>query len=109
TPAPQAGRAGAATTASVTFANQPDTDPAIERNRDWARAIAGRAGSSALGKATIAAAWLDDEDQADEAVARAAAAGDRWGAIPPADRAALLETAAEALQAARADLLEVMA
>ena len=106
-PAPVAGRAVEVPTPDG-FANHPDTDPAKDVARDWAKAIVQRARHTQLGVNTIDAAWLPDEASASQVVSRAAAAGERWGAVAAAQRAAMLDAAAAALEAARADLIEVM-
>ncbi len=91
------------------FANAPDSDPAVPANRDWARAILGRAPGSTLGTDTLAAARLHDADALDRVLAEAVAASAGWSARGGAGRRAVLRAAADALEARRADLLEVMA
>ena len=91
------------------FTNTPDTDPAVEANRAWARGILERVPTSTLGTRTIAAATLADVAAVDSAVREARAAGERWGARPAAERAAVLDRVGEVLESRRAELLEVMA
>lgn len=98
-PAPTPGR----------FTNTPDTDPAVASSRAWAREILGRVPTSTLGVATTTSATLADVAAVDEAVRRTRAAGERWGALPAGERAAVLDRVGEVLERRRADLLEVMA
>jgi RHH-type transcriptional regulator, proline utilization regulon repressor / proline dehydrogenase / delta 1-pyrroline-5-carboxylate dehydrogenase len=91
------------------FENTPDTDPSVEDNRTWARAILDRVPSSTLGIATIEAAELADEAALNAVIKSAHAAGGTWGAKPAEERAAILHRVGETLEAHRAELLEVMA
>lgn len=91
------------------FANTPDTDPDLPGNRAWGRAILQRAQASTLGLASSDAATIDDADRLDAVLATAREAGERWGALTGAQRAEVLDAAGRALEARRADLLEVMA
>ncbi|RZI92655.1 MAG: aldehyde dehydrogenase family protein, partial [Microbacterium sp.] len=91
------------------FANTPDSDPALPANRAWARAVIERVESSTAGDAVIAAARVDDADALEAIIACVAAAGAAWGATPAADRAAVLQAAAAALESRRGELIEVAA
>ncbi|MCM4080299.1 bifunctional proline dehydrogenase/L-glutamate gamma-semialdehyde dehydrogenase [Paractinoplanes hotanensis] len=91
------------------FANTPDTDPAIADNRAWVRATLTKAPTSTLGVDTINAARVTDERRLDDRLGAAAAAATAWGALTGAERGAVLHRIGEALEAHRADLLEVMA
>ncbi|ARC55587.1 Bifunctional protein PutA [Frondihabitans sp. 762G35] len=91
------------------FANEPDTDPALEVNRTWARRILRRSAVSELGVAGIESAWVDDDARLEEIVAGVAEAGVRWGQQEASTRAELLDLVGRSLAARRADLLEVMA
>ena len=91
------------------FANQPDTDPSTPEARRWAQGLAERIPGSRLGIATVAESWIADEDMADAVVTRALAAGEGWGALGADERSTILERAGDALEAARTDLVEVMA
>jgi RHH-type proline utilization regulon transcriptional repressor/proline dehydrogenase/delta 1-pyrroline-5-carboxylate dehydrogenase len=91
------------------FTNQPDTDPSTPEARRWARSLARSVGSSRRGEATIAEAWIADEDAAAALVANAVTAGEKWGALASDSRARILDGAAAALEQARGDLVEVMA
>ncbi|MFT3853605.1 MAG: bifunctional proline dehydrogenase/L-glutamate gamma-semialdehyde dehydrogenase [Ilumatobacteraceae bacterium] len=91
------------------FANTPDTDPALAANRDWGCAILARAVGSTAGIDAVRRATVDDAGVLDRIIGEAHAAGSAWGAMPAADRAAILRRAAVELERDRALLLEVMA
>jgi RHH-type proline utilization regulon transcriptional repressor/proline dehydrogenase/delta 1-pyrroline-5-carboxylate dehydrogenase len=91
------------------FANEPDTDPALEANRNWARRILRRAAVSELGIETIEEAWVDDGGTLEGIVASVSVAGVKWGREDGATRAELLDLVAQSLVAHRAELIEVMA
>ena len=91
------------------FRNTADSDPALAANREWATDILARIPSSTVGDASIAAARISDADVLEATVARVRDAAGRWGALPAADRAAVLERAAAALEARRGELIEVSA
>jgi len=91
------------------FANTPDTDPAVPEHRAWVRDVLTRVPTSRLGAAGVDAAHVHDVGALDALVRDAHRAGREWGARPAAERAAVLDRAADALEAHRADLLEVMA
>ncbi|MCC2312842.1 bifunctional proline dehydrogenase/L-glutamate gamma-semialdehyde dehydrogenase [Cellulomonas xiejunii] len=90
------------------FANTPDTDPSVPEHRVWVREILARVPDSTLG-AGIDDARVHDAPTLDTVLRDARRAGRAWGARPAADRAAILDRAADALEAHRGDLLEVMA
>ncbi|TXK19006.1 bifunctional proline dehydrogenase/L-glutamate gamma-semialdehyde dehydrogenase [Homoserinibacter sp. GY 40078] len=94
---------------SRAFHNEPDTDPALVANRVWGRSVLERSATSRLGVDGIAAARVDDPNRLDEIVRRGAEAGARWGTVPPAARAELLDQVAEVLAVYRGRLVEVMA
>ncbi|WP_324643375.1 bifunctional proline dehydrogenase/L-glutamate gamma-semialdehyde dehydrogenase [Pseudarthrobacter sp. LT1] len=91
------------------FRNTPDTDPALPANRIWGRAILGRVPSSTLGNASVKAAFINDEETLNSAIANAVEKGKAWGGLSGNERAEILHRAGEILEARRADLLEVMA
>ena len=91
------------------FANAPDTDPGLPGNREWGRAILARSEHSRIGMDAAVAAELRSVGEVDAVVRAAAGAGDRWGALTGDQRAVVLEAAARALEARRAELLEAMA
>ncbi|APT85565.1 bifunctional proline dehydrogenase/L-glutamate gamma-semialdehyde dehydrogenase [Corynebacterium aquilae] len=84
------------------FVGEPDTDPALPQNRQWAiEALAADPGAVQSPRVTDVAA-------VDEAVARAVAAGEQFGKKTGAERATLLDQAAEALARGRGQLITVM-
>jgi RHH-type proline utilization regulon transcriptional repressor/proline dehydrogenase/delta 1-pyrroline-5-carboxylate dehydrogenase len=91
------------------FSNEPDTDPAVAANRDWGRRILSRVSESRLGIDGIVAARITDPAALERQIAEAVAAGTEWGQRRADTRATVLHAAGEALAAARADLIEVMA
>jgi len=91
------------------FRNVADTDPTLPDDRAWALAAIGRASGSTAGDATAAAGRIDDEAGLDAALARVREAAEPWGALAAADRAAVLHSAARALEDRRAELIEVLA
>lgn len=91
------------------FDNTPDTDPSLPANRDWGRAILERVPSSTLGNASVKAAFINDEETLNSAIANAVDKGKAWGQLSGNERAEILHRAGEILEARRADLLEVMA
>ncbi|MDO4898427.1 MAG: proline dehydrogenase family protein [Rothia sp. (in: high G+C Gram-positive bacteria)] len=95
--------------AEGTFANTPDTDPALAANRVWGRAILERSKTTTIGIDTLAANELGSAEAADTLVAETVAAGAEWGARPAAERAAILRQVAVALAVRRGDFMEIMA
>jgi len=94
------------------FVNTPDSDPAVEGHRSWVRAALSRAATSragTTGRFSAAGSLVDDAELLDDLLVRTAAAGEAWGRRPAAERAAALHAAGRALEARRAELLEVMA
>ncbi|MEJ2867606.1 proline dehydrogenase family protein [Actinomycetospora sp. OC33-EN08] len=82
------------------FRNEPDTDPSLAANRDWARRAV------AATPADVTGPELTDPAAVDAVVERAA--GSSWRAVEPGERARLLREAARALAAARTELLTTM-
>ncbi|MEA5455858.1 proline dehydrogenase family protein [Sinomonas sp. JGH33] len=91
------------------FANTPDTDPDLPGNRAWGRAILARAERSTLGADVVERHTLGTAGELDAVVRSAVVAGEAWGALSGAERAAILDEAGRALERRRAELLEVMA
>ncbi|MBH0117013.1 bifunctional proline dehydrogenase/L-glutamate gamma-semialdehyde dehydrogenase [Salinibacterium sp. NG253] len=91
------------------FDNVADTDPAIGDNRTWGRAILARSGESQLGIDTVTAGAVSTAEQMKSILESTTAAGRRWGAMPAAERAAILHRAGDAIENSRAHLIEVMA
>jgi RHH-type proline utilization regulon transcriptional repressor/proline dehydrogenase/delta 1-pyrroline-5-carboxylate dehydrogenase len=86
-----------------TFANTPDSDPALPAVRAWAaeRVVA----TPPAPTSPVLASPAD----VDRVVAAARAAQPAWAARPAAERAAILRRAAEELEARRGELITVMA
>lgn len=82
------------------FRAEPDTDPSLPANREWAR----RAATAVVARSEVPV--LTDPAAVDAAVERARTCG--WREVPAAERAATLRRAARALAAARGTLLSVM-
>jgi RHH-type proline utilization regulon transcriptional repressor/proline dehydrogenase/delta 1-pyrroline-5-carboxylate dehydrogenase len=91
------------------FANTPDTDPALPANRAWGRAILDRIPGSTAGNAIVEASKVSDPQELERIIATAVEHGKTWGAMPAAERAAILHRAGDILESRRAELLEVMA
>ncbi|MDW4572079.1 bifunctional proline dehydrogenase/L-glutamate gamma-semialdehyde dehydrogenase [Microbacterium sp. M3] len=100
---------GAPAAGAPGFRNAPDSDPALPGNRAWARGILSRIETSRAGDATVAAARVTDEATLQGIVATVRDAAAAWGALPAADRAAVLTAAGRALEARRGELIEVAA
>ncbi|GGH47057.1 1-pyrroline-5-carboxylate dehydrogenase [Microbacterium album] len=90
------------------FVNTPDTDPSLAANRTWAAAIRERMQTSALGRDTVDAHTMRSAAALEGLIDETVAAGDAWRALGAAGRAEILHRAGDALEARRADLLEVM-
>ncbi|CAN5162656.1 proline dehydrogenase family protein [soil metagenome] len=97
------------TTEPHVFSNEPDTDPAVAANRQWGRDILSRVADSTLGVDTIATARVTDATMLRHLVDASVVAGAAWGERRSDTRATVLHSAGDALAAARADLIEVMA
>jgi RHH-type transcriptional regulator, proline utilization regulon repressor / proline dehydrogenase / delta 1-pyrroline-5-carboxylate dehydrogenase len=82
------------------FHNEPDTDPSLPANRDWARRAV------AATPAVITQPELTDPAAVDAVIDTAA--GSAWRDVAPAERARLLREAARSLADARTELLTVM-
>ena len=84
------------------LANEPDTDPTDPVARRWLTGALGvEPDQSVPGEL--------DEAGIDRVVRTAAAGAARWAALPPAERAAILERCAEELAARRPALVALMA
>ncbi|WP_375401591.1 bifunctional proline dehydrogenase/L-glutamate gamma-semialdehyde dehydrogenase [uncultured Amnibacterium sp.] len=90
------------------FTNAIDSDPSVGAVREWGAAIHRDAATADLGVETLATHTVTDPAELDRLLGAARAAGDAWGARPAAERAAILHRAGEALEARRADLIQVM-
>lgn len=85
------------------FANEPDTDPSLAPNREWARAALDRRPGE------VEAAEVTDVADIERAVAAGRQAHRGWAALSGAQRAEVLESIADELSAARGDLISAMA
>ncbi|MFR9853939.1 proline dehydrogenase family protein [Corynebacterium striatum] len=85
------------------FTNEPDTDPALEANREWAHKLLSQdPGHHGIDEVT-------DPEAVNAAVATASSLADAWGAKSGAERAAVLETVADKLADNRSRLINVAA
>jgi RHH-type proline utilization regulon transcriptional repressor/proline dehydrogenase/delta 1-pyrroline-5-carboxylate dehydrogenase len=96
-------------TAPGRFANTPDTDPSVAANRTRMREVLARVPGSTLGVSTVDAARITDPARLDAVLDAAAAAAGEWSALSGAERGAVLHRIGAAIEARRADLVEVMA
>ncbi|MEN1975418.1 proline dehydrogenase family protein [Cellulomonas sp. P4] len=85
------------------FRNAADTDPAVAESRTWAGRLVAHDVEPPAGAVEVATTA-----EVDAVVARAVSAAPAWSARPPAERAAVLRRAADALEAARGDLVATM-
>jgi RHH-type proline utilization regulon transcriptional repressor/proline dehydrogenase/delta 1-pyrroline-5-carboxylate dehydrogenase len=91
------------------FENEPDTDPSLAANRQWAARILERSTESDLGHSTLAAARVTDSALLETLIASTAKAGEVWGAVPATDRSRILHDVGDVLAAFRGRFIEVMA
>ncbi|TDL06521.1 aldehyde dehydrogenase family protein [Mycolicibacterium obuense] len=91
------------------FANVADTDPSLPGNRAWGRTITERVAHSDAGLALVDEHTVTGADRLEAVIANGVAAGSAWSARSGRERATILRRAAGTLEAARAQLLEVMA
>jgi RHH-type proline utilization regulon transcriptional repressor/proline dehydrogenase/delta 1-pyrroline-5-carboxylate dehydrogenase len=91
------------------FRNAADTDPSIAANREWGAGIIARIEKSTAGKKTVTANLVKTAKQLDDIITRATTKGATWSKLPAIKRAAILHKAGEALEARRAELMEIMA
>jgi RHH-type proline utilization regulon transcriptional repressor/proline dehydrogenase/delta 1-pyrroline-5-carboxylate dehydrogenase len=85
------------------FRNAADTDPAVAESRAWAAGLVAHDVEPPAGAVEVATTA-----EVDAVVARAVAAAPVWSARTPAERAEVLRRAADALEAARGDLVATM-
>ena len=90
-------------TVSGRFTNEPDTDPALRVNREWALE------RLAAQPHQIEAQEVSEPERIDEAVAHARGLAPEWAARSGAERAEVLESIADELAKARGELITVMA
>ena len=93
----------------IGFENTPDTDPSLPANRAWGRAILERVPTSELGIDIVDATTLTRAEDLEATIAGAVSAAESWSSLTGAQRAEVLHRAGDALEAHRAELMEVMA
>ena len=86
-----------------TFANTPDSDPALPATRAWARAALDAAPHQ------LASPVLATSEEVQRTIATAVEAHAGWAARPATARAEILREAGRQLEARRAELLTIMA
>lgn len=84
------------------FVNEPDTDPSLPTNREWA------AHWLAHDPGPVTSPVITEKSDIDAIVARARARSSAWGTTSGHDRADVLDAAANALAAHRGELLAAM-
>ena len=84
------------------FVNEPDTDPSIPANRQWAAEVV------AVGETPPRSAMVDDMDTVDSVVTNARAGQAAWAARSVADRAKILHAVGDELNRRRGDLISAM-
>lgn len=90
------------------FYNTPDSDPALQSTREWGTGVLRRARTSELGAHTLARAKVTTADALAELIGASHQAGQEWGKVRVGLRAQTLERVADAIEAHRGDLIEVM-
>lgn len=89
------------------FENAPDTDPSLEPNRAWSRAIIERSAHSRLGADLVIAQTVTSQQALYDVIDRSVRAGRVWGTTPNYMRAAKLHQIGELFEQRRGDLIEV--
>lgn len=84
------------------FANAPDTDPAVEANREWAAQV------YSMPRVSVQAPMTTEIQDVDEAVRRASAAGAEWARLSAHDRRRALLAVSDALESRRDELISTM-
>lgn len=89
------------------FANAPDTDPSLSKNRSWAREIIARSAKSRLALDLVASQTVTSEAELNGIIARFARGGERWGQLSVYSRADYLHSIGTTLEQNRDQLVEV--
>ena len=91
------------------FASEPDSDPALAANRQWAREIAEAIPGSTRGVEAVRAGAqaLSTNEAIDGLIKASAKAAHAWQALAPEERAAALHRVGDVLAARRGELIEV--
>lgn len=84
------------------FANTPDSDPALPVNRRWAAEIYARP------RVDVQTPMTTDMAGVDRAVEQARAAGTEWARVPVAKRRRVLKAVGDSLERHRAELISAM-
>src|SRR5690625_1698981 len=90
------------------FRNTADTDTSVAANREWGARIRSRMQTSTLGLATLEQGTITTAEALDEVMATAQRSAPAWRDRGAAERAEILHRAGDALEARRAELLEIM-
>ncbi|MFT4298635.1 MAG: proline dehydrogenase family protein [Aeromicrobium sp.] len=98
-----------AATEKTSFANTPDTDPALAGNRAWALEQLDRAAYTTLGTSTVAETRIHGPAGLETVVRQTHAAAGRWQARDAQVRSWLLHQAGHTLAHRRGDLVSIMA
>lgn len=91
------------------FFNEPDTDPALSANREWAARVLERATTSELGQGTLSRNLIDDMPTMERRIRKIIDAAPAWRDRGADERRRTLWDAAVTLGAYRGRLVEVMA
>jgi RHH-type proline utilization regulon transcriptional repressor/proline dehydrogenase/delta 1-pyrroline-5-carboxylate dehydrogenase len=90
------------------FENSVDSDPAITANKKWAASLFDSNALTSIGVEGAKALWVTDATTLEARVATAKAAAKTWQQLPVASRAEYLRKVANALEANRGRLIQVM-
>lgn len=90
------------------FDNEPDTNPALPENQEWARAAIARSAETGWLEAQAAPLSVEEED-VDGLVEGTLAAAAEWAALPALERARILYRTADILAARRGHLTSIAA
>ena len=90
------------------FANEPDTNPALTANQQWARAAIERSADEGWLEQQTAPLSVEEED-IDALIEGTRAAATEWAALPPMERARILYRTADILAARRGHLVSIAA
>ena len=89
------------------FANSPDTDPSLSKNRAWAAAIIARSATSDIAKDLVSSQIVSSLTDLNQIIARVTQGGERWGRLPVYTRANALHSIGSLLETNRGQLIEV--
>lgn len=89
------------------FANAPDTDPSLARNRTWAADIIARSATSDIAKDLVARQSVSSEKELNRIISNVTQGGERWGKLPAYTRATALHNIGTLMEKSRGQLIEV--